>query len=266
MLKRVTETLGGLQETCREPSRLFGVGKQVLSHAVNAGQEVLDTTRTIFNLDEPTYKGLGYRINHESLTHTLTREGLFAATEEFAQNNDCQDFTAVFVDLKGFKSFNDEFGHLMGDNALRAAGWGMKQLFRLPDGWKHPKDTRSLVARLGGDEFIGLLPKGDDLDEMLGSSLIYETIRERSSDDEGDSVAHTAEWNVRDFLTQIDETKLPRDAVLALHVIGATGIPIIFRYDIGKVTLTDDGAESAVVKFLEKHGSKYVRVSDLVKE
>lgn len=248
------------------PSRIGEVGKFAVGTAVGAAQKILDITRTVFDLEEPTYKELGYQVNHEGLTHTLSRKGLFTAMEEFSRSNDCQDFVAVFVDLKGFKAFNDDFGHLMGDNALRAAGWGMKQLFRLPEDWKHPRDTKSLVARLGGDEFIGLLPRGDDLGEMLGNSIVYNTISEVGREELSGQFSNVAEWNVQQFLQSVDESKVPLDALTALHVIGATGIPIVFRYDIGRVSLVDGCAEDAVVDFLEGHGSKYVRVSDLIKK
>ena len=54
----------------------------------------------------------------------------------------------AILDLDGFKAFNDEFGHLAGDEMLRetAAAWAPK--LRASD----------MMARFGGDEFACLFP------------------------------------------------------------------------------------------------------------
>ncbi len=54
----------------------------------------------------------------------------------------------LFIDIDGFKSINDTFGHAMGDRFLRNLGERIKTCVR-------EEDT---VARLGGDEFTAVLP------------------------------------------------------------------------------------------------------------
>src|SRR6185436_553464 len=51
--------------------------------------------------------------------------------------------TLLLFDIDGFKSYNDTFGHKMGDEILRQTAELMKRCVRDHD----------LVARLGGDEF-----------------------------------------------------------------------------------------------------------------
>ncbi len=58
-------------------------------------------------------------------------------------------FTVAYVDLDNFKTVNDQFGHLIGDEVLRAVVGYMKTHLRKTD----------MVARLGGDEFALLLPE-----------------------------------------------------------------------------------------------------------
>ena len=57
----------------------------------------------------------------------------------------------VLIDLDDFKAFNDRFGHLVGDEVLRAVGQLVRQSVRRTD----------VAARYGGEEFAVLLPDTD---------------------------------------------------------------------------------------------------------
>ena len=60
-------------------------------------------------------------------------------------------FTLANIDLDNFKTVNDQFGHSVGDQVLRAVVNSARKYLRKTD----------LVARLGGDEFALLLPETD---------------------------------------------------------------------------------------------------------
>ena len=55
----------------------------------------------------------------------------------------------VMVDVDGFKTFNDQCGHVAGDRVLSAVSKALRNEFRPTD----------LIARFGGDEFVVLLPR-----------------------------------------------------------------------------------------------------------
>jgi diguanylate cyclase (GGDEF)-like protein/PAS domain S-box-containing protein len=65
----------------------------------------------------------------------------------------------LIVDVDRFKQINDEFGHVAGDEALRAVARLLASNLRHTD--TLGRDAAGLVARLGGDEFALLLPETD---------------------------------------------------------------------------------------------------------
>jgi diguanylate cyclase (GGDEF)-like protein len=76
-------------------------------------------------------------------------------------------FTLAYIDLDNFKTVNDRFGHLIGDQLLCAVVLSAGKYLRKTD----------LVARLGGDEFALLLPETNQesariaLDKIQGALL-----------------------------------------------------------------------------------------------
>ena len=71
----------------------------------------------------------------------------------------------VMADVDNFKSFNDRYGHLEGDKALRSLADAVAAGARRP---------RDVVARVGGEELVILLPDT----KLAGAAKLAESIRQ----------------------------------------------------------------------------------------
>ena len=80
------------------------------------------------------------------------------AAEWAAARIDGKTLSLMLLDVDHFKSFNDTYGHLAGDDCLRALSGAIgKAVYR-------PGDH---VARYGGEEFVILLPDTDEADAIV---------------------------------------------------------------------------------------------------
>jgi diguanylate cyclase len=93
-------------------------------------------------------------IRAESLTDPLTGLGnrkYFDRSIEMAVHNalaSAEPLSLLMFDIDHFKSFNDSYGHLTGDQVLRLVGMSLKQTIKGQD----------ITARYGGEEFAVVLP------------------------------------------------------------------------------------------------------------
>jgi diguanylate cyclase (GGDEF)-like protein len=77
--------------------------------------------------------------------------------------------TILLADVDYFKSYNDYYGHLAGDDCLREIAAALNQQLRRP---------YDLVARYGGEEFVALFPETD----AAGADVLAEKMRAAVAD------------------------------------------------------------------------------------
>ena len=112
---------------------------------------------------------------HDSLTGLSNRsqfEEQLARQLEFAMRGELRG-ALLAIDLDGFKAVNDNHGHGVGDQVLRAVAARLRSTLRGSD----------LAARVGGDEFLVLLPDIDAEAALRLAERIVEVLSQRYGDD-----------------------------------------------------------------------------------
>jgi diguanylate cyclase len=132
----------------------------VIQTLVKATREMRDTNKALetrLALSKTEISSLQHSleaIRAESLTDPLTGLGnrkyfdrsIDHAVQSALANG--QPLSLLMFDIDHFKSFNDSYGHLTGDQVLRLVGMSLKQTIKGQD----------ITARYGGEEFAVVLP------------------------------------------------------------------------------------------------------------
>jgi diguanylate cyclase len=133
---------------------------KVVDTLVKTTHEMRDTTRALeerLTLSKTEISNLQQSleaIRAESLTDPLTGLGnrkYFDRSIETAIETALatgEPLSLLMFDIDYFKSFNDSYGHLTGDQVLRLVGMSLKQSIKGQD----------ITARYGGEEFAVVLP------------------------------------------------------------------------------------------------------------
>ncbi len=182
MLTRIEEQYGVMLKMMGDDGGLEGHVKDFLQQAANVLAGQLQHMIGESNMLVSTFEGLESNLqqkidqlkqratesDYDGLTGILNRRGfLDTANIVFAKARDLGFGCAVgFVDLDDFKGINDQYGHAMGDLALKAAAETLLA------------ETRGcgIAGRFGGDEFTLVLVAEDrarasELMARIASSL-----------------------------------------------------------------------------------------------
>lgn len=122
----------------------------------NSAQEVMTLTQRLERAQLEAFK--------DPLTGLLNRRGLDDAVSKLqGESEQLRGAALLLVDIDRFKLINDSYGHLVGDQVLRAVAQVLRARIKGAD----------IAARLGGDEFAVLLPET----AMAGALSLAEQIR-----------------------------------------------------------------------------------------
>jgi diguanylate cyclase (GGDEF)-like protein len=118
---------------------------------------------------EEANRQLAVLSQHDPLTHLYNRRHLVARIEaELARVRRGHAMALLMIDLDGFKRVNDERGHLVGDELLKAIADGLAAATRETD----------VAGRYGGDEFLVVLPDADAQRAQSAAERLCSKIRD----------------------------------------------------------------------------------------
>jgi len=106
----------------------------------------------------------------DGLTHVANRRCFdeFLAQEWQRSAREQSPLSMILCDVDCFKLYNDTYGHLAGDDALRQVAQAIAQVV------KRPAD---LVARYGGEEFAVILPNTDAAGAAIVAAQMQANVR-----------------------------------------------------------------------------------------
>ena len=104
----------------------------------------------------------------DPLTGILNRRGFDSVLERFTNDKKLKSAYVVAIDLNNFKSFNDRYGHTVGDSLLRSFAKELEAL----------AGKCGIISRNGGDEFQIFIRNPDDgwqgrLEDFLGKEHFF---------------------------------------------------------------------------------------------
>lgn len=132
---------------------LFGVLGTVRKEKDKQVEKLIDQLYRLSNIDALT--GLN---NRRSFIESYHKESARVERTE-------RELSILLIDLDHFKRINDDYGHNVGDEILRATGNHLKSHARVYD----------LPARWGGEEFVLLLPQTDESQALSIAERIRKT-------------------------------------------------------------------------------------------
>lgn len=133
----------------------------------------------------------------DSLTGLYNRSHLMdtLAGEVARSRRHNRPFTLLIMDIDHFKRYNDTYGHLAGDEALRRTGFLLKESIRSSD----------YASRYGGEEFILILPETGAEDGVELAERIRNQIAEKEMGSDGSPLKVTVSVGVASFPTDGDD-------------------------------------------------------------
>jgi diguanylate cyclase (GGDEF)-like protein len=172
--------------------RLWQQSKQEAIQAVSAGfteklKRMRDeltardaTVSSIARYFEELVADLTDRVHRDPKTRLMNFRRFVEQLEAFLALEQRGRWCAVgLVDITSFKTYNDTFGHALGDKIIDRVARLLREQVRSDDliaqETADPRAAQELHARFGGDEFCFLIP---DLDEFSAAWVIAERFRE----------------------------------------------------------------------------------------
>lgn len=161
---------------------------------------VMTESKSLFSALENHRRRLELLASTDALTGVANR-GAFQTKLKAEWENllaDPHPLSLLLIDVDHFKSFNDTFGHSVGDDILRSVGMILRQSVRSSD----------FVARYGGEEFAVLLPETEESEAVALAERIRRSVE-------------ATDWKQRHVTISVGVTTAQIGIIDSLDVINA---------------------------------------------
>ena len=199
------------------------------------------------NEREEFARKLAYEATHDGLTQLANRRATLDHLERaLARVRRGDGYVGVlFIDIDGFKTVNDMFGHAAGDLVLVTMADRLKASLRQGD----------LAGRLGGDEFLVVLePLTTPEDAALMAERLLSTLGEPVHHDEATIVPSASIGVASTNGRRLDATELVHDADLAVYRAKESGR--------GRVEVCDEDLWASIANRSEFEGALATAITD----
>ena len=141
--------------------------KELENNLLTANKVLNEKVSEITNLKDE----LQHQASYDVLTGLYNRRYFEQAIEQIISNNRDKPLVLLMIDADNFKRVNDQYGHVMGDEALKFIAEVMRSECRSDD----------LVCRYGGEEFLIVLSNTNRENGFIKSEWIRQQINVKSA-------------------------------------------------------------------------------------
>ena len=99
----------------------------------------------------------------DELTHLPNRRSFNKKIDTYFSKNEVENISIIMIDIDYFKTFNDTYGHLKGDECLSLIGEGLRRV-----AMKH----QVFISRFGGEEFAAIVVGDKDV-EIIANDFVH---------------------------------------------------------------------------------------------
>jgi two-component system cell cycle response regulator len=154
-------------ERAFEKIDLKNQNKELMEKLTQQNAELLELNARLNQLANTD--GLTGLYNHRYFQEMLEKEVLRSDRHN-------REFALLFLDIDNFKKFNDEHGHVKGDQVLQKVAQCIRNNVRQSD----------IVARYGGEEFVIILPETGQDGALQHADIIRKNIEDRAFSGDSD--------------------------------------------------------------------------------
>jgi diguanylate cyclase (GGDEF)-like protein len=192
LLKTIQEERCRLCELMKDISMGYTVQKEYIALLNNISKKELEQTALKLEIKRDI-ASLEKRVNMDQLTGLYNRSYIETTVEDLLKQayEKNESLTCIVFDIDRFKSINDKYGHLFGDEVIKQVSRTCSSILRGDD----------FIGRFGGDEFVVILKGASIRDGEKKAKQLLEIVRNLDITKDGKTIPITLSIGVTDNLS-----------------------------------------------------------------